>query len=59
MNTWHEVLIEPFKHKLIKVIPIIFQSIEVIDGDVVDELIDDFVRLGEEYWHFVIKKENQ
>lgn len=49
MNTWHEVLIEPFKHKLIKVIPIIFQSIEVIDGDVVDELIDDFVRLGEEY----------
>ena len=47
MQTWHEVLIKTFKYKLVEVIPIIFQPVQIVDGDIVDELVDDFVRLGE------------
>lgn len=39
------MLIKSLKHKLIEVIPVIFQSIKIIDSYVVDELVDDFVRL--------------
>ena len=46
MLTWHEMLIESFEHQLIEMIPKFFQPVEIVDGYVVDELVNDFVRLA-------------
>ena len=59
MQTWHEVLIKTFKYKLVEVIPIIFQPVQIVDGDIVDELVDDFVRLGENIDVLLKWKKNQ
>ena len=58
--TWSEILVQFFEYWLVKMVPVLFQSIQIVLADVLDELVYNFVRLEFErfqikwFWNFEI-----